>query len=106
MASYEEFDADVARRMRHAHNANVNYVELRDGALYVRTYERGVEGETLACGTGVAASFLYMNRLGLVGEQSFVYPTGGEELTLRSAGGKLFLKGAVVNVFDVVKKIK
>ena len=36
--------------------ANVNFVEPYDGRINVRTYEKGVEDETFACGTGIVAS--------------------------------------------------
>ena len=43
--------------------ANVNYVEPVNGVVNVRTYEKGVEDETFACGTGIVASVLasYVN---------------------------------------------
>jgi len=94
------FDKEVARKMRYSHNANVNYVCVHQECLHVRTYERGVEDETLACGTGMAASFYAAYGEKKVGESVKVYPTSGEELFLRIEQERLFFKGPVQNIFE------
>ncbi len=62
-------------------NANFMSVKGKD-QLYVRTYERGVENETLACGTGSIASSLIANVKGLVSSPVTVTTSGGEELKI------------------------
>ncbi len=99
----EKYDHDLSAKMRYEHNANVNFVKIEKGkegkVLKVRTYERGVEGETLACGTGMAACFLRANDLNLVSNKTFVYPKSQEELTLSLVDNSIYFKGAVKNIF-------
>ena len=60
---------------------NVNFVQLLGpGEIRVRTYERGVEGETLACGTGVTASALIAAKLHGFGSPVGVKVQGGDTL--------------------------
>ncbi|MBF0510484.1 MAG: diaminopimelate epimerase [Deltaproteobacteria bacterium] len=62
---------------------NVNFVSVQDPHhIRVRTYERGVEDETLACGTGSTASALITGLKGLVKSPVEVTTTGGEILTV------------------------
>lgn len=93
------YDHDLCAKMRYEHNANVNFAKVEENGIKVRTYERGVEGETLACGTGMVACFLRANELGLVENSSLLYPKSNEELTVSKIGGKLYFKGAVKKVF-------
>ena len=62
---------------------NVNFVEVHDRhEIEVRTYERGVESETLACGTGSTASALISCLLGYARPPVKVKTRGGEILTV------------------------
>jgi len=61
--------------------SNVNFVKkLSEDGFLVRTYERGVEDETLSCGTGVTAVALAMNYLG---------ETKNNHVTIQTQGGQL-----------------
>jgi diaminopimelate epimerase len=65
--------------------ANVNFVEKNNSeqnTLYIRTYERGVEDETFACGTGATASAIIAGMNKLVKSPVKCITTGGEILTI------------------------
>jgi diaminopimelate epimerase len=85
---------------------NVNFVQvLGPNRIRVRTYERGVEGETLACGTGVAASALIASQLRQFTSPIKVQVQGGDWLEVSWTGGgetlaNVKLKGPADFVFS------
>jgi diaminopimelate epimerase len=83
---------------------NVNFIEREgDDAIRIRTYERGVEGETLACGTGATASAIVAYKNGIVSKKPVrVLTKGGEVLAIDfdDEFKEVFLEGGVVRVFD------
>ncbi len=89
----------LGRKLRFARafpkGANVNFYELRkNGALRIRTYERGVEDLTYACGTGTASVALVLKLRGLVPAGGSVTATvHGGELSVDVNGSELYLTG-------------
>ncbi|NCC24076.1 MAG: diaminopimelate epimerase [Deltaproteobacteria bacterium] len=80
---------------------NVNFIQVIDRrTVKLRTYERGVEDETFACGTGAAASVAVARALDLVEDEVRVTPSGGEDLIILLQGEQAFLKGSAVLVFE------
>ncbi len=79
---------------------NVNFIAVENpGRIRLRTYERGVEAETYACGTGAVASAVVAGALGLVGGEVEVATSGGEVLGVSVGEGAPYLRGAAELVF-------
>lgn len=100
----------LGRAIRYHHQyrpkgTNANFVEVVDRSrLKVRTYERGVEDETLACGTGCTAAAVVSVLRKLVDPPVECTTRGGEVLTIHmdkngDLVGNVFLEGAVELVF-------
>jgi len=93
-----------------AEGINVNFIRLAEDGLHIATYERGVEDETLACGTGVTAAAIAAAQLRKLAEgasfQQKIIAKGGR-LAVR---GKLqqgvftdlWLEGPAVSVYEGV----
>lgn len=108
----DQFDVfNVGRAIRYHKNfqpegTNANFMEVQDRhAIRVRTYERGVEDETLACGTGAVASALISSWKGLADSPVDVRVKSGEILKIHfrktDSGFKdIYLEGKAKVVYE------
>lgn len=85
--------------------SNVNFVsQISDSKFAVRTYERGVEDETLSCGTGVAAVALAMHKSGKTSANTVAIETRGGNLKItfnynNGTYDDIWLIGPAIQVF-------
>jgi len=106
----EEADVRGLGRAIRCHEAfspagtNVNFVQKRGDAFKVRTYERGVEDETLACGTGAAASAIIAALLGQAASPVEIITSGGDRLLILFALGEVKTGGTGTIVYNVFLK--
>ncbi|MBI3219623.1 MAG: diaminopimelate epimerase [Bacteroidetes bacterium] len=106
---------EAGRKIRHSENfrpdgTNANFIQLlHNNTIFVRTYERGVEDETLSCGTGVTAAALAAHLEGYVSPVR-VKTLGGElsvEFTANPDGtfANIYLIGPARRVFEGVLEL-
>jgi diaminopimelate epimerase len=86
---------------------NVDFIRLKsEDSLYIRTYERGVEGETLACGTGACAAAIVSHLLGKTKVPTKMYTKSGSILRIYfdvsddSRVTNLYLEGDAAVVYE------
>ena len=91
---------------------NVNFVEkISDDHFKIRTYERGVENETLACGTGSTASAICMNFLGKTNSSNITMQCKGGDLNVQFNSSEknykeISITGPAELVFEGVVEVK
>ena len=103
--------SELGRLIRHNERfqpggTNCDFVTIKgEGSIIVRTYERGVEGETMACGTGAVASAISAALLGRCKPPVDVETWGGERLVVyfrmdQDRVRDVFLEGETVLVYS------
>ncbi len=86
--------------------ANVNFASLdENGNIHLRTYEKGIEAETHACGTGSVAAAVMFAHLGRIESPVTVVQSGGEEFAVSfevrpHGAAKVVLEGPVAVNFE------
>lgn len=89
----------IEHREEFPNRTNVEFVQVRDGRIHIRVWERGV-GETMACGTGACAALVACSLAGLTGREAEVQFPGGVLAVAWREDGPAMLTGPAVCVYD------
>src|SRR5207244_6195147 len=90
---------EVEQRSEFLNRANVEFVNVEDGRIRMRVWERG-SGETMACGTGACAALVACSLAGLTGREAEVEFPGGLLQVAWRDDDHVFLTGPAVCVYD------
>ena len=95
----------IRRQFQQMNGVNVNFVSFNNDIIKCRTFERGVENETLSCGTGVVAVALYLFKEKKIKDNKIIVSTNGGSLlvSFKNDGNsfhEIWLKGDINKIFD------
>ena len=95
----------IRRQFQEMNGVNVNFVSFNNDIIKCRTFERGVENETLSCGTGVVAVALYAFKKKKTSDNKIIVSTNGGSLSVsfKNDGNsfrEIWLKGDINKIFD------
>ena len=95
----------IRKQFQEMNGVNVNFVSFNNDIIKCRTFERGVENETLSCGTGVVAVALYIFKKKKISDNKIIVSTKGGSLSVsfKNDGNsfrEIWLKGDINKIFD------
>ena len=95
----------IRNEFQEMNGVNVNFVSFNNDIIKCRTFERGVENETLSCGTGVVAVALYIFKKKKISDNKIIVSTKGGRLSVsfKNDGNsfhEIWLKGDINKIFD------
>ena len=95
------YDDQLCRQLNHPEGLHVDFMQRHRDGIRIRTYEVGVEDETLACGTGVAGSAYVAHRVWDLPYPLRVGVRGGE-MKVDEAEHGLLISGVTGHLFGCV----